>query len=281
MTDTPDTANELLETARLAAEAAAKVHRYFEDAGPPPGIEEKGRGDFVSEVDLSAQRAALAVISDRFPTHRILAEEDDGTGAEQPGTAGDPHLWIVDPLDGTANYLHNHPMYCSSVAVARDDILQAGCIVASVSGESWTATRGGGAFKSFPTDGGMVTTPIRVSTERNLGLTLVGTGFPFKRLDLLPEYLGQFDRVLRSASGIRRGGSAALDLCYLAQGSLDCFWEMFLSPWDVAAGLLILEEAGGVANRIDGSPIDFEGGSVIGANSTKILELLMAVVRKS
>ena len=143
-------------------------------------------------------------------------------------------------------------------------------VLNSATGECFEAVRGQGSRL----DG----TPIAVSETVELDLALVGTGFPFKSLELLPSYLGEFDRVLRAASGVRRGGSAALDLVYLAQGSLDAFWEKILMPWDFAAGIVLVQEAGGVLARPDGSALDFTPGPVTGANSGALLEELRSLL---
>jgi myo-inositol-1(or 4)-monophosphatase len=252
-------------------------------------------------VDLEAQEAALSVILRRHPHHRILAEEDtgEGSGEDSGGGSGEEtggrserawpedggFLWIVDPLDGTTNYLHRHPQFAASVGVGRwvreagdkvdpgpRAILEAGAVVAARTGERWWARRGEGAFKN-----GL---PIQVSPLRSMRTALIGTGFPFKEPDLVPRYLQELQRVLPASGGVRRGGSAALDLCYLAEGILDGFWEEdYLSPWDVAAGLVILREAGGLATRLDGSEIDLENGSILAANSPDILQGLGALVR--
>lgn len=260
--------NPLLSTAREAAEAAARIHRR--DAGRVllAGATIKARADYVSQTDVDAQEAALEVIRSRHPDHAILAEEsDDSVEVQLERWDGRP-LWIVDPLDGTANFLHGHPHYCSSVAVAVDGSPVAGAVVSGSSGERWWASKGEGAFK-----GGR---RIHVSSERPLIEAMVGTGFPFKLLDALPRYLGQLDRVLRSASGVRRAGSAALDLCYLAQGSLDAFWEEILMPWDFAAGMILVREAGGVLSTPDGSDLDIVPGAVRGANGRALLDELRA-----
>ena len=297
----------LLATALEAAGAAARVHAGR--AGPldPSEIsEKKGSSNFVSRVDLEAQDAALAVIRDRHPDHRIMAEEDEEevlaafpAGADAPeGDGGDgpevvpnepragsfPPVWIVDPLDGTTNFLHGFPMYASSVAVAAEGRPVAGAVVSAPTGERWWAARDRGAWKdrrgtqgALPSDDAV---PVRVSPVRDLSRALVGTGFPFKVPDVIPGYLDQLGRALRASSGVRRGGSAALDLCYLASGTLDAFWELYLNPWDVAAGVVILEEAGGVVSRMDGSPLSVErAGSVLAANSRELLRALGDLVR--
>ena len=258
--------NELARTAVAAAEAAVAVHRRDWGRIVLEGASEKARSDYVSQTDLDAQEAALSVIRSRHPDHAVLAEEDDAPLADRLAAWDGRPLWIVDPLDGTANFLHGHPQYCASVAVAVDGRPEAGAIVSGTTGERWYAARGQGAFK-----GGR---RIRVSPPRPLNRAMVGTGFPFKLLDRLPDYLGQLDRVLRNSSGVRRAGSAALDLAYLAQGSLDAFWELILMPWDFAAGWLLVEEAGGLLTRIGGDPMALVDGTVMGANSPALLEEL-------
>ena len=262
--------NSLLRTAREAAEAAALVHRR--DAGKVllASATSKARADYVSQTDLDAQEAALSVIERHHPHHLVLAEESDESVEDQIARWDGRPLWIVDPLDGTTNFLHGHPQYCSSVAVAVDGRLVAGAVTSGSSAERWWATEGEGAFKSGRR--------IRVSSRRPLGEALVGTGFPFKSLDILPQYLGQFDRVLRSASGVRRAGSAALDLCYLAQSSLDAFWEEILMPWDFAAGIVLVREAGGVLTRPDGTDVEIAPGPLYGANSPELLAELRSVL---
>ena len=265
-----NTVNLLLRTAIEAAEEAARIHRR--DAGQIQrnSITEKARADYVSQTDIDAQQAALEVIRARFPRDQILAEEGAENVADQvTGWDGTP-LWIVDPLDGTANFLHGHPFYCSSVAVAVDGQVVAGAVISGSSGERWWASSGEGAFK-----GGRV---IRVSPVIPLLEALVGTGFPFKKLSVLPRYLTQFDRVLRAASGVRRTGAAALDLCFLAEGVLDAFWEEVLMPWDFAAGIIIVSEAGGLVTGPGGEELAIRPSPVRGANSPALLEELQAVL---
>lgn len=268
--------DDLVRTALDAADAAADVQRRHYAGRDPRTATDKGISDFVSETDLEAQEAALEVIRSRHPDHRILAEEEQGDGGPRAGAAvpdgpAPGPLWIVDPLDGTTNFLHGHPMHCASVGVWAAGRAVAGAVVAPATGERWWAGRGGGAWK----DGER----IRVSDLDGLERALVGTGFPFKVPAEIPAYLDQLGRVLRSTAGVRRGGSAALDLSYLAQGTFDAFWELHLEPWDVAAGVAILEEAGGVVTRIDGSSLDLETGSVLAASSPELLEGLRALVR--
>ncbi|MEQ9399919.1 MAG: inositol monophosphatase family protein [Longimicrobiales bacterium] len=258
--------NDLTRTAVAAAEAAVAVHRRDRGRIVLEAASEKARADYVSRTDVDAQAAALEVIRSRHPDHSILAEEDDAPLQERLDAWDGRPLWIVDPLDGTANFLHGHPQYCASVAVAVDGGPAAAAIVSGSTGERWHATRGQGAFK-----GGR---RISVAPRRDLAHAMVGTGFPFKILDRLPDYLGQLDRVLRNASGVRRAGSAALDLAYLAQGSLDAFWELILMPWDFAAGWLLIEEAGGSVRRLGGGELTLTDGGLIAASSAALLDEL-------
>jgi len=302
--------NTLLITALRAAEAAAAVHLAHFREVDVESAREKSRSDFVTAVDLEAQRAAIGVIRGTFPDHRILAEEttgpEDGDGGAPPSGAlppvsGDPdawpsrswpedggYLWVIDPLDGTTNFLHGHPMFAASVGVGRRIVegaegwaspglrfagcLEAGAVVAPRTRERWWASRGGGAWKN-----GRI---IAVSGLRDLRRALIGTGFPFKEPQLVPQYVEELGRVLPNSGGVRRGGSAALDLCYLAEGILDAFWEEdYLSPWDTVAGLAILSEAGGVASRLDGSHLDLADGSILAANSPVLLDALGGLLR--
>lgn len=260
----------LLRTALDAAEAAALEHRRWAGRLRAGAATEKARADYVSQADLDAQAAALAIIEERHPGHGVLAEEADEPVEKRLARWDGGPLWVVDPLDGTANFLHGHPFYCASVAVAVEGRPVAGAVVSGSTGERWWAAEGEGACK-----GGR---RIHVSPTGPLRHALVGTGFPFKRTELLPTYLGQLDRVLRSSAGVRRAGAAALDLCYLAQGSLDAFWEEMLMPWDFAAGVVIVREAGGVMTRPDGSELDMAPGAVRGANGDELLEELRGVL---
>jgi myo-inositol-1(or 4)-monophosphatase len=235
------------------------------------GIEQaalKGRGDFVSQADLDAQEAALAVIRGAFPDHAVMAEEGDASrGAVEH--AWHP-IWVVDPLDGTANFLHGHPMYAASVAVAVEGRPVAGAVSCATTGERWWAARGEGAFKNGRR--------IQVSGALDLEGSLIGTGFPFKVQHLIPQFVEQLGRVLRAGAGVRRGGSASLDLCYLAEGRLDGFWELYLAPWDFAAGIVIVEEAGGLVVDADREPLPLEAGAVLAAGSPRILDALDRVI---
>ena len=239
----------LVEAATAAAERAGTIHRTYAGRLDSGAWEEKGTSDFVTDVDREAERAIVEVLLERFPDHEILAEESatdavvpgpggpvEGAGSEGRGAA---IRWIIDPLDGTTNWLHGYPEYAVSIAAVDGAGQRIALVLNSATGERFTAVRGRGSRL----DG----QPIQTSSIHQLRLALVGTGFPFKRPDLLPRYLQSFQRVLEATSGVRRGGAAALDLCNVACGRLDAFWEFWLLPWDFAAGLLIIREAGGVA----------------------------------
>jgi myo-inositol-1(or 4)-monophosphatase len=185
----------------------------------------------------------------------MVGEPRSGRGGGGPSEGW---LWVIDPLDGTTNYLHGYPMYSVSIAALCDGELAVGVVVHGVTGETWTAVRGHGAY--------LDERPIHVSSTTRMSNALIGTGFPFRALDVLPVYVQQFRRVIHATAGLRRGGSAALDLCHVASGYFDAFWEHRLAPWDVAAGTLIIREAGGVVTQIDGDPDVLHAGSLLAGN---------------
>ena len=272
----------LLETARRAASRAASIQAEARGKVDPSRWSEKGRSDFVTEVDVESERLIVETIRERFPDHGFLAEE--GTRDRGQDRAATAIRWIVDPLDGTTNWLHGYPEYAVSIAAEDAAGLRAAVVLNSATGELFEATRDGGAHR----DG----RPIRTSDLDDLDLALVGTGFPFKKLGVLPVYLETMSRVLRSTAGIRRAGAAALDLCDLACGRLDAFWEYWLMPWDVAAGALIVREAGGAFETLEvpgldrdseelgeaRAPVGLEPGAFLGANARLLAEFRALVV---
>ncbi|HWM27254.1 MAG TPA: inositol monophosphatase family protein, partial [Woeseiaceae bacterium] len=212
-------------------------------------VEMKGRNDFVSEVDRAAERAVIDVILKHYPDHAILAEESGAQGQSD-------FLWVIDPLDGTTNYLHGFPVFAVSVAVMQNGRLEHGCVYDPMRQELFTASRGQGA----ELDGHK----IRVSGCKSLDRALLGTGFPFRDSGIPVEpYLGMLTKAIRETSGVRRPGAAALDLCYVGAGRLDAFWETGLNQWDIAAGALIIREAGGIISGLDGSENFLESGHVL------------------
>jgi myo-inositol-1(or 4)-monophosphatase len=253
----------LVAAAMMAAREAAAVHRRHLGQVRVNDWSEKGIADYVTHVDREAEARITARISAAFPDHRILAEEEESdrqraTGAAMGGLAAGDWTWIIDPLDGTTNYLHGYPMYAVSIAVARGRTLEAAVVVNSATGQEWTATRGGGTRL----DGRAVS----VSGIERLDRALIGTGFPFKAPVQIPRFTRQLAAALRATSGVRRAGSAALDLCHVATGWFDGFWELELAPWDVAAGTLIVREAGGVVTRLDGAADVVGHGSILAGN---------------
>ena len=258
---------DFLETARKAADAAAAVHKTQAASVGISDAREKGRADYVSATDIAAQEACVTVIRENHPDHTIVAEESHE--GDESGIPSEGPVWIVDPLDGTTNFLHGHPMYASSVALAIDGVPAVGAVSCAPTGERWWAARGEGAWKNRA--------PIHVSEVEGIHRALIGTGFPFKTEHLLEEHSAQLVRVLGASGGVRRGGAAALDLCYLAEGRFDAFWELFLNPWDFAAGWVIVEEAGGVMGRVEGGALALSPGTVIGANSPAMKGALQAL----
>jgi len=253
----------------IALDAARRGVTVIRDATAERGKlvwESKGRSDFVSEVDKASEREIGAVIRRRLPEAKLLGEE-----LSPQEISGNGVVVIADPLDGTTNFLHGYPEYSVSIAIARDGVLCAGVVINVARGDEFTATRGGGAF--------MGKTPIRVSTLREPGKALIGTGFPFKNIDRLPRYLDQFALVMRGTAGIRRAGSAALDLSNVACGRFDAFWELVLAPWDVAAGILMVQEAGGIVSDLDGNPAQLASGSFVAGNPAMHAWLLQTVRR--
>ncbi len=258
-----------LAVARSAACAAADVHQNHLGQVTADDWSVKGIADFVTFVDREAEAEIVRHIRAAFPDHDILAEESaDGShpGNAEPGE----WTWIVDPLDGTTNFLHQFPMYCASVALLHRGIPVAAAVVSGATDEEWTASAGAGAQRNGKR--------IQVSETEQLGRALIGTGFPFKLPHVLPEYLRQFEYIIRQVSDLRRGGSAALDLCYLASGYLDGFWELDLRPWDYAAGVLIIREAGGVVSGLAGEPNWTAAGGGIIAGNPRIYQNLVRML---
>jgi myo-inositol-1(or 4)-monophosphatase len=256
----------LLATARAAAEAGASVvRRLFRDA--TLGVERKGANDFVTEADRGSERAIVEAIRRRHPDHAVLAEEGTGGGAVSAGQVE----WLIDPLDGTTNFLQGLPMFCVSVACRRDGELLAGVVLDPVRDEVFEAARGAGATWNGR--------PMRVSARPGLDGAFLATGYPFKAHAALDLYLEVFRDVFLRARAIRRCGAAALDLAYTAAGVYDGFFEFRLSPWDIAAGALLIAEAGGVVSDLDGGPGHLATGNVVAGNPAVQPELL-AVLRR-
>ena len=257
---------ELLDVALEAARAAATVIRDATAQRENLVWETKGRADFVSEVDKASERLIAEIVGRRCPDAIVLGEELSPTALSSMGI-----VVIADPLDGTTNFLHGYPEYSVSIAFARDGVLCAAVVLNVPHGEEFTAVKDGGAFLNGQR--------VRVSSLREPSRALIGTGFPFKTLDELPQYLAQFSLVLRGTAGIRRAGSAALDLCNVACGRFDAFWELVLAPWDVAAGMLMVQEAGGIVTDLEGNPTRPIAGAFVAGNPAMHAWLLQTVRR--
>jgi myo-inositol-1(or 4)-monophosphatase len=214
----------------------------------------KGPKDFVSEVDRAAEAAIVETLHAAYPDHAILAEEGTAKGAN----AAAEHVWIIDPLDGTTNFLHGFPQYCVSVALQHRGQITQAVVYDPVRNDLFTATRGRGAFLNDRR--------IRVSRRQHLKDCLIGTGFPYRDGHHLDAYMRMMRTMTVEAAGIRRPGAAALDLAYVAAGCYDGFWEIGLNPWDVAAGSLLIIEAGGLVGDFLGDPGYLYGGEIIAAN---------------
>jgi myo-inositol-1(or 4)-monophosphatase len=225
----------------------------------------KSPADFVSAVDHAAEHALAAVVQERHPDATLVAEEFT------PGaTIGAGLVFVADPLDGTTNFLHGFPWYAVSIAALVDGQLAAGAVLNAATGELFTATAGGGARRAGQ--------PIAVSRVTEPPRALIGTGFPFKPDNPHTErYLELLPRVLLQTAGIRRAGAAALDLADVACGRFDAFWEMTLAPWDIAAGILLIREAGGLVTDLDGSPCPVAQTSVVAGNPTMHAWLMRAL----
>ena len=255
----------LLRTALDAARLGGEIlRRHLETAGSL-AVTEKGRNDFVTRADRESEDAIVSLIRSRHPEHGIRAEESpasSGTGAE----------WIIDPLDGTTNFIHRYPFFATSVAVRSGGDLRAGAVYDPVRDEMFAAARGRGATLNG--------SPIRVSPCRGLSDALLVTGFPFRSMAVLPRFLDSLDRLIRASSGVRRDGSAALDCCYVACGRYDGFWECALSAWDIAAGALIIREAGGVVTDFEGAEGFLDSGDIV-ASPRAVHPALLEEVRKA
>ena len=212
--------------------------------------ERKSRTDFVSAVDRNAEQAIGAIVLERHPDARVLGEELSPAMDDRRGL-----VFVADPLDGTTNFLHGFPWYAVSIGAMIDGELEAGVILNAANGELFSATRGGGARLNGQ--------PIAVSSIADPLLALVGTGFPFKGGDTVNRYLGVLPRIMRECAGLRRAGAAALDLADVACGRFEAFWELQLAPWDIAAGILLVREAGGVVTNLSGEPCRVEHTGVV------------------
>ena len=235
---------------RAARQAGSVIMRSFNRLDTLT-VSEKQTNDFVSEVDRNAENAIIEIIRRAYPGHAVLAEES--------GTQGDDEFqWIIDPLDGTTNYLHGFPQFAVSIALLHRDRLESAVVYDPVRDEMFTADRGGGAILNDRR--------LRVTEQKGLKGALLGTGIPFRDQRYMDAYLAMLKDLTRETAGIRRPGSAALDFAYVAAGRLDGFWELGLSVWDFAAGALLVQEAGGTVSDIGGGSQHMDTGNVVTAN---------------
>lgn len=257
---------------KAARRAGSVINRAALD-GSPLEVRAKQANDFVTQVDRAAENAAIDVIRRAYPDHGILAEESGDSGSAAAERGKEPKSdtrWIIDPLDGTTNFIHGFPQYCVSIAVEQRGRVVHAVVYDPAKNELFTASRGRGAFLNDRR--------IRVTKCTQLRNALVGTGFPFKELSRLDQYLRQLEGIMRGTAGIRRAGAAALDLAYVACGRLDAFWEMGLAPWDMAAGALLISEAGGLVGDLQGGS-EFMASGDIAAATPKVFPELLAALR--
>ncbi len=252
----------MINIAVRAARSAGNVIVRNLDRVDTLSIDVKDRNDFVTEVDRRAEEEIISTLRRAYPNHGILAEE---SGYSE----GDEYQWIIDPLDGTTNFLHGFPQFAVSIALRHKGRLEQGVVYNPLSQELFTATRGGGAMLNERR--------IRVSTRKGLDGALLGTGFPFKAQQHLDAYLDMFRALFPSTAGIRRPGSAALDLAFVAAGRLDGFWEIGLNVWDMAAGVLLVQEAGGLSGDFRGGHDFLESGNIVCGNPKVFAEILKTI----
>jgi myo-inositol-1(or 4)-monophosphatase len=257
----------MLNIAIKAARVASKVMLHNIERLDQLDIEQKGRADFVSEVDRQAEEIIINTIHSAYPDHGILAEES--------GISGDidksEHEWIIDPLDGTTNFLHGLPVYAVSIGLRVKGVLQTAVVYDPSRDELFSASKGKGAHLNDRR--------IRVSDTRTLSNALLATGFPYNEMKYLEPWLGSFKALVPHVAGIRRAGSAALDLAQVACGRYDGFWEFGLNPWDMAAGILLIQEAGGFSSDMKGGQDMLETGHIIAGNP-KLFGKLQTLVKE-
>ncbi|MEW5984835.1 MAG: inositol monophosphatase family protein [Acidobacteriota bacterium] len=233
-------------------------------------IDKKGTIDLVTEADLEVEAMFRRTIAERFPSHDVLAEESGGTHpAGPPATASSSHCWVFDPIDGTTNFAHGLPIFCSALALEIDGVVSVAAVYDPTRRELFTAERGGGAYVNG--------NRLRTSSTLHLVDAALVTGFPYDVHERAGEIVELFGAFVARARAVRRLGSAALDLCYVASGRLDGFWEEGLRPWDVAAASLVVSEAGGRVSGLDGAPFRARGGHVLATNGL-IHEQMLTVV---
>ena len=251
----------------IAVRAARKAGSIINRAALAGGLQVRAKqaNDFVTQVDREAEAAIIEAVRKSYPDHAVLGEESGALNSE-----GAEYRWIIDPLDGTTNFIHGFPQYCVSIGIEHRGALTHGVVYDPVRNELFTASKGRGAFLNDRR--------IRVSKCVRLQDALVGTGFPYRELGRVDLYLRQLRNLMENASGVRRAGAAALDLAYVACGRLDAFWEMGLSPWDMAAGALLIQEAGGLVGDLQGEAGFLDKGEIC-ASAPKIFPTLLQAMR--
>lgn len=252
----------MINIATKAARKAGNIMLRYIDRLDTISVEQKGHNDFVSEIDRQCEQVIIDTVHAAYPDHGILGEESGHH-------AGDDFTWVIDPLDGTLNYLHGFPHFCVSIAVKRKDQLEQGLVYDPLREELFTATRGQGAQLNGKR--------IRVSKCNHLNMALLATGFPARNLAELDLYLDTYRALIGKVSGVRRTGSAALDLAYVAAGRCDGFWEFGLGEWDMAAGAVLVQESGGVTSDAAGTDSYLRTGSIVAANPRVAEEVLSAI----
>ncbi len=232
-------------------------------------VRKKGAIDLVTAIDVEVERMGRAVIAERFPDHEVMAEE---LGSER-GEVAARHQWVFDPLDGTVNFAHGLPIFCSCLSLEVDRRPVVAAVYDPTRGELFTAQRGGGAWLNDA--------PLRVSDTGSVLDAMLCTGFPYDVHANVDDLVGLFGAFVARARAVRRLGSAALDLCYLAAGRFDGFWEQRLHPWDMSAASLVVEEAGGRLSRFDGGAFDTHGDEIVASNGRIHDELLRIIASRS
>ena len=227
-------------------------------------VSRKSHNDFVTEVDKAAEEAIIGILAQAFPDHAILAEESGLKGA-----ADAEYTWIIDPLDGTTNFIHGFPQYAVSIGLRHKDLITQAVVYDPERNELFTASRGGGEFLNDRR--------IRVSKRNELAEALLATGFPSRKFDRMTEFMAIFRELSVKTNGIRRAGAASLDLAWVAAGRLDGFWETGLAPWDIAAGSLLIQEAGGLVSDLNGNATFMETGRIAGGTPRIFAQLLQVI----
>lgn len=258
-------APDLLAVARELAQRAGELHMKWWRTFDPADVKLKGRRNPVTEADVAAERLIVGELARRFPDHCVVAEEEGGRAA-----SGD-HEWIVDPLDGTVNFAHGLPIFCVSIAVRRGDELLAGVVHAAALRETYEAEHGGGARRNGAA--------LRVSRNAELGEALLATGFAYRRNEVAENNVRPFTDLILRCRDIRRTGSAALDLASVAAGHYDAYWEPWLNAWDIAAGALLVAEAGGRVTDLAGGGDMLRRGDVLASNGTALHDVVLPIVR--